>query len=61
MQSKAKRNPKRGAIHNIYQDPRLRIQGWRAALKSARTPRWLLAGIRENIRRLESRLKKRRP
>ena len=61
MQSKAKRNAKKGAKHNIFQDPRLRIRGWRAALKSARTPKWLRAGIRENIRRLQARLKKRSP
>jgi hypothetical protein len=58
MQSKTKQSAAEGTRNNIYQNPRLRLKGWRAALRSPRTPKWRRAGIRENIRRLEARLRK---
>ena len=57
MQSKTKQTITKGTRHNIYQDPRLRLKGWRAALRSPRTPKWLRPRIRENIRRLQERLR----
>ena len=59
MQSKAKRKVSDRTRNNIYQNPRLRLKGWRAALRSVRTPKWLRPRIRENIRRLQSKLSKR--
>ena len=58
MQSKTKQSATEGTRNNIYQNPRLRLKGWQAALRSPRTPKWLRAGIRENIRRLQASLTK---
>ena len=44
MQSKTKQSAAEGTRNNIYQNPRLRLKGWRAALRSPRTPKWLRAG-----------------
>lgn len=41
-------------------DPRLRLKGWKKALRSPRTPEWLRPSLRANIRRLEHRLHARR-
>jgi len=56
MRSKTKQYVTQGARNNIYQNPHLRLKGWRAALRSNKTPKWLRPRIRENIRRLQARL-----
>jgi hypothetical protein len=38
----------------------LRLKGWRAALRSKKTPPWLRDSIRRNIRGIEARLRRRK-
>jgi hypothetical protein len=45
---------------SLDRDPRLRLRGWRAALRSPNTPEWLRPAMRENIRKLERRLRSHR-
>lgn len=42
---------------SLDRDPRLRLRGWRAALRSPNTPAWLRPALRANIRKLERRLR----
>jgi hypothetical protein len=59
MRSETARNRAKQARNNIYQNPKLRLEEWRAALRSTRTPEWLRASIRKNIHKLQEALKKR--
>lgn len=45
------------AKDNIKTNPRLRLAGWRKAVKSPNTPPWLKKSMRKNIRDLEKRLR----
>ncbi len=45
------------AKDNIKTNPRLRLAGWRKAVKSRNTPPWLKKSMRKNIRDLEKRLR----
>jgi len=38
----------------------VRLRGWRAALRSQRTPVWLKPSLRQGIKRLSGRLRKRK-
>ena len=38
----------------------VRLRGWRAALKSPRTPVWLKPSLRERIKRVSAKLERRR-
>jgi len=47
-------------VQRIDNSLELRLKGWRRALKSPRTPKWLKPSIAANIRRVEQKLRARR-
>jgi hypothetical protein len=46
------------ARNNIKTNLRLRLEGWRKAAKSPKTPSWLKKSIRKNIQDLSNRLRR---
>lgn len=57
MRSETARQKAKRTRNNIYQNRELRLKGWRAALRSKKTPEWLRSSIRKNIQRLQASLK----
>jgi len=48
-----------GKANTIANSPELRLKGWRAALRSRRTLRWLRPALKASIRRLARQPKRR--